>query len=142
MTDSIDSVLQERRLFPPPREFAADALLSDPTEYERLYRQSIDDPEAFWGEAAKELHWFEPFRQVLDWQEPHAKWFVGGKMNLAYNCLDLQVERGLANKVAFYWEGEPGDRRVITFGDLLVEVSRLANVLKAEGIGSGDVVAI
>ncbi len=142
MSDSIDSVLQEKRLFDPPKAFARQALLSDPQEYERLYRRSIDDPQGFWGEAAEEFHWFERWNEVLEWDEPHANWFVGGKTNLAYNCLDLQIERGLGNKVAFFWEGEPGDKRVLTYSELLVEVSRLANVLKSKGIKAGDVVAI
>ena len=107
MTDSIDSVLQETRQFRPSRSFAQQAHISDPAEYERLYRQSIEDPEAFWGAAAEQFHWFEKWDKVLEWEEPHSKWFVGGKTNLAYNCLDLQVERGLGNKVALFWEGEP-----------------------------------
>ncbi len=142
MTDSIDSVLQENRQFRPSRAFVEQANISDPAEYERLYRQSIDDPERFWGDAAEGFHWFEKWHKVLQWDEPHSQWFVGGKTNLAYNCLDLQVERGLGNKVAFFWEGEPGDKRVLTYSDLLIEVSRFANVLKGKGIRTGDVVAI
>ncbi|MFA7459462.1 MAG: acetate--CoA ligase [Trueperaceae bacterium] len=142
MIDSIDSVLQENRQFRPSRAFAQQANLSDAAEYERLYRRSLDDPEGFWGEAAGGFHWFEKWSKVLQWDEPHAQWFVGGKTNLAYNCLDLQVERGLGNKVAFFWEGEPGDKRVLTYSDLLIEVSRFANVLKGKGIRTGDVVAI
>ncbi len=142
MADSIESVLQESRTFAPSEAFRSRAHLSDPAEFERMYRQSLDDPETFWGEAAKLLHWFEPWQQVVEWQEPHAKWFVGGKTNLSYNCLDLQVQRGHANKVAFFWEGEPGDKRAITYGQLLEEVSRFANVLRSKGVGLGDRVAI
>src|SRR5690606_14032627 len=142
MADSIESVLQESRTFAPSEAFRSRAHLSDPAEFERMYRQSLDDPETFWGEAAKLLHWFEPWQQVVEWQEPHAKWFVGGKTNLSYNCLDLQVQRGHANKVAFFWEGEPGDKRALTYGQLLEEVSRFANVLKGKGVGLGDRVAI
>jgi len=143
MSDSIESVLQESRTFSPPESFRSRAHVKDRAEFERMYRQSLDEPEAFWGTAAKELlHWFEPWHKVLDWDEPHAQWFVGGKTNLAYNCLDLQVQRGLANKVAFFWEGEPGDKRTLTYGQLLEEVSRFANVLKAKGVGLGDRVAI
>ncbi len=143
MSDSIESVLQESRTFAPPQSFRSRAHVKDRAEFERMYRQSLDEPEAFWGTAAKELlHWFEPWHKVLDWDEPHAQWFVGGKTNLAYNCLDLQVERGLANKVAFFWEGEPGDKRTLTYGQLLEEVSRFANVLKSKGVGLGDRVAI
>ncbi|HEX7001346.1 MAG TPA: AMP-binding protein, partial [Trueperaceae bacterium] len=143
MSDSIESVLQESRTFAPPQSFRSRAHVKDRAEFERMYRQSLDEPEAFWGTAAKELlHWFEPWHKVLDWDEPHAQWFVAGKTNLAYNCLDLQVERGLANKVAFFWEGEPGDKRTLTYGQLLEEVSRFANVLKSKGVGLGDRVAI
>src|SRR5690606_17550256 len=143
MSDSIESVLQAPRTFPPPESFRSRAHVKDRAEFERMYRQSLDDPDTFWGDAAKELlHWFEPWQKVLEWDEPHAQWFVGGKTNLAYNCLDLQVERGLANKVAFFWEGEPGDQRALTYGQLLEEVSRFANVLKGKGVKLGDRVAI
>ncbi|HLV11198.1 MAG TPA: acetate--CoA ligase [Trueperaceae bacterium] len=142
MSDSIQSVLQESRTFAPPESFRARAHLKDLAEFQAMYRRSLDDPEGFWGEAARMLHWFEPWRKVLEWNEPHAQWFVGGKTNLAYNCLDLQIERGHANKVAFFWEGEPGDKRAITYGQLLEEVSRFANVLRSKGVGLGDRVAI
>src|SRR5690606_37699655 len=142
MSDSIDCAPEEKGRFAPPGALAREAHLSDLEEYQRLYRQSLDDPETFWGEAAREFHWFEPWERVLEWNEPHAAWFVGGKTNLAYNCLDLQIERGLGNKVAFFWEGEPGDKRALTYADLLDEVSRFANVLKGKGVKQGDVVAI
>src|SRR5690606_3268756 len=142
MSDSIQSVLQESRTFAPPESFRARAHLKDLAEFQAMYRRSLEDPEGFWGEAARMLHWFEPWRKVLEWNEPHAQWFVGGKTNLAYNCLDLQIERGHANKVAFFWEGEPGDKRAITYGQLLEEVSRFANVLRSKGVGLGDRVAI
>ncbi len=142
MSDTIESVLQEAREFPPPKSFQRSALLRTKEEYERLYRQSLDEPEKFWGEAAKRHHWFEPWTSVLEWEEPHVKWFVGGKTNLAYDCLDRQVAEGRANKVAFFWEGEPGDKRTITYGQMLDEVSRFANVLKGKGVTLGDRVAI
>lgn len=142
MSDTIDSVLNEARTFAPPKGFAQQALVSDPSEFERLYRQSIDDPEAFWGNAAEEFHWFQRWSQVRAWNEPYVQWYVGGTTNLSYNCLDLQVERGNANKVAFFWEGEPGDTRVLTYGQMLTEVSKFANVLKSKGVGMGDRVAI
>ncbi|HZJ08181.1 MAG TPA: acetate--CoA ligase [Trueperaceae bacterium] len=142
MADRIESVLQESRSFEPSQAFKSTAHISDLGEFERLYRQSLDEPDKFWGDAASLLHWFEPWDKVLDWDEPHVKWFAGGKTNLAYNCLDLQVERGHANKVAFFWEGEPGDQRALTYGQLLEEVSRFANVLKGKGVGLGDRVAI
>jgi acetyl-CoA synthetase len=142
MSDHITSVLHEDRRFPPARGFRANARLNSLAEYERLYRRSLDEPDAFWSEAADELHWFDRWHTVMEWEEPHTRWFVGGTTNLAYNCLDLQVEKGLANKVALFWEGEPGDRRVITYGDMLAEVSRFANVLKSRGVQRGDRVAI
>ncbi len=142
MSDTIESVLQEAREFPPPKSFQRHALLNSTQEYERLYRQSLDEPEKFWGEAAKRHHWFEPWTSVLEWEEPHVKWFSGGKTNLAYDCLDRQVAEGRANKVAFFWEGEPGDKRTITYGQMLDEVSRFANVLKGKGVTLGDRVAI
>ena len=142
MSDNIESVLNESRTFAPQAEFAAKAHISDPAEFQRLYRQSLDDPAKFWGDAAKELHWFEPWIRVMEFDEPHVRWFVGGKTNLSYNCLDLQVERGLGDKVAFHWEGEPGDKRTLTYNDMLAEVSRFANVLKGLGVTIGVKVAI
>jgi acetyl-CoA synthetase len=142
MQDHITSVLQEERRFHPPRGFQARARMSELEMYRERYQRSLDDPEGFWSEVADELHWFERWERVLEWDEPFTKWFVGGKTNIAYNCLDLQVERGLGNKVAFFWEGEPGDRRVITYSDMLSEVSRFANVLRSRGVNKGDRVAI
>ncbi len=142
MSERIESVLQESRRFSPPDGFRSKARLASLEAYERLYRQSLDDPDTFWGEIAAELHWFKRWEAVQAWDEPHARWFVGGQTNLAYNCLDLQVERGRGNKVALHWEGEPGDRRTITYSDLLHEVQRFANVLKSHGVAKGDRVAI
>ena len=142
MSDHITSVLHEDRRFRPARGFRSNARLSSLAEYEHMYRRSLDEPDAFWSEVADELHWFDRWHTVMEWDEPHTRWFVGGTTNLAYNCLDLQVEKGLANKVALFWEGEPGDRRVITYGDMLAEVSRFANVLKSRGVQRGDRVAI
>jgi len=142
MSERIESVLQESRRFPPPEGFRDKARLGSLEAYERLYRQSLDDPDTFWGEIAAELHWFKRWDRVQVWDEPHARWFVGGQTNLAYNCLDLQVERGRGHKVALHWEGEPGDRRTITYRELLDEVQRFANVLKSRGVTKGDRVAI
>ena len=142
MSERIESVLQEGRRFAPPEAFRESARLSDPAEYERLYRRSLDDPEGFWSDVASELHWFRRWDAVHEWNEPFSRWFVGGRTNIAYNALDLQVERGLGDKVALHWEGEPGDRRELTYAELLRETSRFANVLKARGIGRGDRVAI
>ena len=99
-------------------------------------------PRAFWGEVAQELHWFAPWTKVLEWDLPWAKWFVGGKINLCYNCVDRHALGDKADKVAILWEGEPGEVRKITFAELLVEVQKFANVLKVLGVKKGDRVAI
>ena len=114
MADSsgaIESSLQEQRVFPPPAEFSRRAHIKTREEYERLYRESIDQPEEFWGRMAEQLHWFKKWDRVLDWQPPYAKWFVGGKLNASYVCLDAQIERGLGDKAAILWEGEPESGR-------------------------------
>jgi acetyl-CoA synthetase len=150
----IDSTLQENRVFPPPADFAAKAHIKSMAEYQLLYRQSIDDPETFWGKVASELHWFKKWDKVLDWNTPYAKWFVGGKTNLAYNCLDHQVEQGRGSKTAIIWEGEPLDSPVgatpaspsevrrITYQQLKDDVCRFANGLKNLGVKRGDRVTI
>jgi len=139
---NLSSILRENRVFPPPAEFASKAHVKSLAEYEELYRRSIADPEAFWESVAHELHWFAPWTKVLDWNEPWAKWFVGGKINLSYNCLDRHVANGKRDKVAILWEGEPGEVRKLTFGELLTEVQKFANVLKGLGIKKGDRVAV
>ncbi|QNI32618.1 acetate--CoA ligase [Alloacidobacterium dinghuense] len=139
---NLDSVLRENRVFPPPAEFAAKARIKSLTEYEERYRKSVADPENFWAEAARELHWFEPWEKVLDWNLPWAKWFVGGKINLSYNCVDRHALGDKRDKVAILWEGEPGEVRKLTFGDLHAEVQRFANVLKGLGIKKGDRIAV
>jgi acetyl-CoA synthetase len=140
--ERIESVLQEERFIEPSASFKAHALISDRVEFDRLYRQSLDDPDTFWGNVARELHWFKPWDRVMEWQEPFVKWFSGGQTNLAYNCLDYQVEKGRGDKAAILWEGEPGDTRTLTYKELLAEVSKFANVLKSQGIAKGDVVAL
>ena len=139
---NIDSILQENRVFPPSAEFAASAHIKSLEEYERTYKESMDDPEKFWAGIAKELHWFKPWDKVLEWQAPWAKWFVGGKINLSYNCLDRHVATWRRNKAALIWEGEPGDSRTLTYQQLLTEVEKFANALKGLGIKKGDRVAI
>src|SRR5271170_7357356 len=134
----IDSTLREFRVFPPPPEFAAKAHIKSLAEYETLYKQSIADPESFWAGVAKELHWFKPWDKVLDWNLPWAKWFVGGKINLSYNCLDRHLSTSRRNKAAIIWEGEPGDQRILTYQELHREVSRFANALKGLGFKAGD----
>src|ERR1700727_3154079 len=130
----IDSTLRENRVFPPPPEFAAKAHVKSLEEYEALYKQSIEDPEKFWAEAASELHWFATWDKVLDWNLPIAKWFVGGKINLSYNCVDRHALGERAQKTALIWEGEPGEIRKLTYAELHKEVQKFANALKGLGI--------
>ena len=131
-------LLREDRTFPPPPEFRAQAIVRD----ERIYADAAGDPEAFWASFANELEWSRPWDQVLDWQPPHAKWFVGGRINISVNCLDRHVRGARRNKAALIWEGEPGDRRTLTYFDLFRQVSAFANVLKSLGITKGDRVAL
>jgi acetyl-CoA synthetase len=139
---NLDALLRENRVFPPPEEFAATAHVSGMEAYKAMYERSIADPEAFWAGVAKELHWFEPWTKVLDWQLPWAKWFVGGKMNLSYNCVDRHALGARKDKIAILWEGEPGEVRKLTYGELYIEVQKAANALKSLGIKKGDCVAI
>src|SRR4051812_4849480 len=154
---AIESTMQENRVFPPPADFAAKALIKSRAEYDRLYRESIDQPETFWAKQAERLHWFKKWDKVLEWNCPDAKWFVGGKTNVAYNCLDHQVAQGRGNKTAILGEGEPltpspgtpgGGRgegpevRKITYKQLLDDVCKLANGLKKLGVKKGDRVTI
>jgi acetyl-CoA synthetase len=142
MTDpkhaEIDDLLREERTFPPPAEFRARAVVSD----DSLYAEAERDPEAFWARFAAELEWSRPWDRILDWQPPHAKWFVGGKINASVNCLDRHLRGPRRNKAALIWEGEPGDRRTLTYFELYRQVSTFANVLKSLGVGKGDRVAI
>ena len=140
---SITSVLNETRVFPPSAAFAQQAHVSSLEQYESLWQYAKDDPEGFWAEQAKAIDWFSPWTQVVDWSNaPFAKWFVGATVNAAYNCVDRHCEGPRKNKAALVWEGEPGDRRVLRYQDLLREVSKFANVLKGLGVRKGDVVAI
>jgi acetyl-CoA synthetase len=139
---NIDSILTEKRSFPPPPEFSKNALIHSKEEYDQLCARADADPEGFWAEIARELHWFQPWDKVLEWDCPWAKWFVGGKINLSYNCLDRHVQSWRKNKAAIIWEGEPGEVRTYTYQQLLAEVCKFSNVLKSLGIKSGDRVAI
>jgi acetyl-CoA synthetase len=137
----IESVLQEKRVFPPPAEFTA-AHIASPAAYEGWARLAQEDPDKFWAEVARELDWFSPWQSVLEWKTPFAKWFVGATTNLAYNCIDRHLHSWRRNKAAIIWEGEPGDSRTLTYHDLHREVSRFANVLKRLGVSKGDRVGI
>ncbi len=138
----IVNVMKEERLFHPSEEFSSKARIGSVEEYEKLWQKAFEDPEAFWGELAQELHWFKPFEKVLEWEEPFAKWFVGGQTNVSYNCLDAHLGTDTAKKTAIIWEGEPGDVRKITYEELLRDVSKFANCLKKLGVKQGDVVAM
>jgi acetyl-CoA synthetase len=139
---NIDSMLQENRVFPPSAEFSAKAHIKSLEEYEKIYAEAAADPEAFWAGIAKQLHWFEPWTKVLEWDAPWAKWFVGGKINLSYNCLDRHVIAGHGEKIAFFFEGEPGDTRTLTYAQMLAQVEIFANVLKGLGVVKGDRVTL
>ncbi|MEM9034156.1 MAG: acetate--CoA ligase [Actinomycetota bacterium] len=137
--ETIADIYVEDRVFPPSAEFVANALVADRS----LYEEAAADREAFWARQARELvTWFDDFDTVLEWDLPFAKWFGGGTLNVSYNCLDRHVEAGRGDKVAFHWEGEPGDTRTVTYAELLDEVCKFANVLKGLGVQSGDRVAI
>jgi acetyl-CoA synthetase len=137
-TNQLDDLLREDRVFPPSRAFTAQANVPDPGVYERAEK----DPEAFWAQFASELEWFTPWTRVLEWTPPHAKWFVGGTLNASVNCVDRHVRGPRRNKAALIWEGEPGDRRTLTYFDLFRQVSQFANVLKSLGVTRGDRVAL
>jgi acetyl-CoA synthetase len=139
---NIDSVLNERRVFAPNPEFSAKAHVKSLAEFDALYKRAEEDPEGFWGDIAKELHWSTPWTKVLEWDLPWAKWFVGAKCNLSYNCLDRHLGTARENKTALIWEGEPGEVRSFTYKQLHREVSRFANVMKKLGIQRGDRIAI
>ncbi len=132
-TGSIYTSMHEDRLFPPSADFAAKARIPSLAAYEELWKKAAGDIEKFWGELAQELHWFKPYEKVLDWQEPFARWFVGGQTNVSYNCLDKHLGTPRQNKAALVWEGEPGDSRVLTYQMLHRQVCKFANVLKSLG---------
>ena len=134
----IENLLAERRTYPPSPEFAAQA-----NARAELYEEAERDFEGFWAKLARErISWSKPFDTTLEWDLPFAKWFTGGELNVAYNCVDRHVENGLGDKVAYHWIGEPGDTRTLTFADLKREVSKAANALKELGVEKGDRVAI
>ncbi len=137
MTDQLDTLLSETRRFPPPAEFAKAAAAKS-----EIYRAAQRDRLRFWEDQARALEWIKPWKTVLEWTPPHAKWFVGGQLNVSSNCLDRHLKGPRRNKAAIIWEGEPGDRRVLTYWELHREVNRCANALKALGVTRGDRVAI
>src|SRR6266478_3255724 len=138
MDAELDDLLHENRSFPPPPAFRSKARIQD----EQIYAEAERDPEAFWAKFADELEWSRRWDRVLEWNPPHAKWFVGGRLNVSVNCLDRHIRGPRRNKAALIWEGEPGDRRTLTYFDLYRQVSAFANVLKSLGVRKGDRVAI
>ena len=135
---NIESTLREQRVFPPNAEFSARANVSSMEMYESMYKRSLEDPDGFWSEIAAQLDWFEPWNKVLEWEEPFARWFVGGRTNLSHNCLDRHLNTWRKNRVAILWEGEPGDVRALTYQMLHREVCCFANVLSSLGLETGD----
>ncbi len=142
VTPNIESVLQEERVFPPPPEFSAKAHIKSEAELDALRAEASADPEGFWARMAEELHWFKKWDTVLKWNPPHAEWFVGGKINISYNCLDRHLPTWRRNKAALIWEGEPGETRTFTYQQLHTEVCKFANVLKSRNVQRGDRVAL
>ena len=144
MTDqTITSVSRESRIFKPSAEFKSQANLGSYATYRRLYAESVNAPEKFWGRLAREqLVWRKPFKQVLHWKPPHAKWFLGGKLNVSENCIDRHLGTARENKAALIFEGEPGDVRTITYRQLHFHVCRMAHILENRGIKAGDRIAI
>ncbi|MDA0589708.1 MAG: acetate--CoA ligase [Planctomycetota bacterium] len=143
MSDNIESVLHEDRKFPPSPEFSAAAHISSEEQYLDMWNRAKDDPAGFWGGLAREnIDWFQDFEATMEGEMPETKWFVGGKTNACYNCVDRHVTTWRKNKAAIIWEGEPGDQRVLTYGDLHREVSKFANVLKKLGVETGDRVTL
>lgn len=134
--------MNEVREFPPPADFSRSARIGSLEDYEQLRAEASASPEAFWARMAEELEWFKKWDTVLEWNLPHAKWFVGGKINIAHNCLDRHLSGPRRNKAAIIWEGEPGEQRTLTYSQLHSEVCRFANVLKRAGVATGDRVAL
>src|SRR5947209_6826969 len=139
---NIESYLKEKRLFKPAKGFSQQARIKNFAHYQRMYRESIKHPDKFWSREANELVWQKRWRKVLQWKAPFVKWFLGGKLNVCENCLDRHLSTHRRNKAAILWEGEPGERRTLTYQQLHGEVCRFANVLKRNKIKKGDRVII
>jgi acetyl-CoA synthetase len=135
---NIESLLKEKRVFKPSAAFASKAYIPSLEAYEQLSKRAEADPEAYWADIASQLHWFEKWNKVLEWNLPFSKWFVGGKTNVSYNCLDRHLDTPRKNKIAILWEGEPGEVRALSYQMLHYEVCRFANVLKSLGLKPGD----
>lgn len=142
MSEKIENYLQEERVFNPSEEFSQKARISSMEEYERMYQESIEQPDVFWAREAEELAWRKKWSQVLEWEAPHAQWFVGGELNVAESCVDRHLNNGRRNKAAIIWEGELGESRVLTYFELHREVCKFANVLEANGVQANDRVLI
>ena len=134
----IVALLREKRKFPPSKAFAKRALVGKPG----IYAEAARNPVRFWERRARELAWFKPWKKALEWKPPYAKWFIGGKLNVSYNCLDRHVTTARRTKAALIWEGEPGDTRTLTYWDLYREVQRFAAALKRHGVRKGDRITI
>ncbi len=141
MTD-ITSVLKEKRVFKPSKDFARTAHIRSLAEYKKIHNAALKDPEKFWAARAKELHWFTPWKKTLEWKPPFAKWFLGGRLNASHNCLDRHLAGWRRNKAAILWEGEPGEERTLTYRELHRQVCQFANALKALGVQKGDRVCL
>lgn len=142
VTTNIETLSHEERVFPPAASFSEKAHVKSMAELEELRQEAHERPDEFWARMAEELHWYKKWDKVLQWDPPHAQWFVGGKLNISYNCLDRHLSTWRRNKAALIWEGEPGDMRTLTYQQLHTEVSRFANVLKKLGVQKGDRVAL
>src|SRR5215475_9638761 len=135
---AITALLKEKLKFRASKEFAKQANINRAS----IYREAAKNPARFWERFAKELDWFKPWKTIVQWKAPHAKWFVGGKLNASYNCLDRHITTARRTKAALIWEGEPGDSRTLTYWDLYREVNRFASALKRAGVKKGDRVTI
>src|SRR6266699_3760381 len=142
MHNNIESHLVEKRVFKPPQDFAKSARIKSLEQYRRMYRESIRQPAKFWGREASELVWRAPWKKVLHWNAPFAEWFVDGTLNISENCLDRHLSGPRRNKAALIWEGEPGEKRTLTYHQLHREVCKFANVLKRNHVKMGDRVII